>query len=84
MWKKFRKRPVIVKAIYWDGTTETFIEIKKETDRIITAINDTLSIHTLEGIMTANKGDWIIKGIDNEVYPCKDFIFKATYDKVKE
>lgn len=39
-------------------------------------------IHTLEGDMTANVGDWIIIGVKGEVYPCKPDIFEATYEKV--
>ena len=41
-------------------------------------------VHTLEGDMKANPGDWIITGVKGEQYPCKDDIFKATYEEVKE
>lgn len=41
-------------------------------------------IKTLEGVMLANEGDWIIKGIKGEFYPCKPDIFEATYEKVEE
>lgn len=41
-------------------------------------------IHTLEGTMLANKGDWIIKGVSGELYPCKDHIFRATYDLAED
>lgn len=44
--------------------------------------NETIKIKTLEGIMTAQKGDWIIRGVKGEIYPCKDDVFKATYDFV--
>lgn len=43
-----------------------------------------LLIPTLEGLMTADEGDWIIKGIKGEIYPCKPDIFEATYEEVKE
>ena len=43
-----------------------------------------LIIHTLEGEMKAEPGDWIITGIKGEMYPCKDDIFKATYEEVKK
>ena len=43
-----------------------------------------MSIVTLEGTMIANLGDYIIKGIKNEIYPCKADIFEATYEKVEE
>jgi hypothetical protein len=42
-----------------------------------------LHIQTLEGVMKANAGDWIIKGIANEIYPCKHNIFEKTYQRVK-
>jgi hypothetical protein len=43
-----------------------------------------LSIPTLEGIMAASKGDWIIRGVKGEVYPCKPDIFEATYESADE
>ena len=43
--------------------------------------NNSLQIHTLEGIMTASDGDYIIKGVDGEFYPCKPDIFEKTYEK---
>lgn len=43
-----------------------------------------IEIKTLEGVMKANKGDWIIKGIKGELYPCKPDVFKMTYEKVKD
>lgn len=46
------------------------------------AANEVIKIKTLEGIMTAQKGDWIIRGIKGEIYPCKDEIFRETYDFV--
>lgn len=41
-------------------------------------------IETLEGTMKANKGDWIIKGVKGELYPCKNDVFEMTYKKVIE
>ena len=41
-----------------------------------------IEIETLEGTMKANKGDWIIKGVKGELYPCKPDVFKMTYEKV--
>lgn len=43
-----------------------------------------IEIETLEGVMKANPGDWIITGVKGEKYPCKPDIFKATYEKVDE
>jgi hypothetical protein len=43
-----------------------------------------IAIHTLEGIMVADPGDWIIRGVQGEFYPCKPDIFEATYEPVEE
>ncbi|MCM3704056.1 hypothetical protein M3216_32435, partial [Paenibacillus macerans] len=43
-----------------------------------------MQIKTLEGVMQANSGDYIIKGVQGEIYPCKPDIFEATYEKVEE
>lgn len=43
-----------------------------------------LDVYTLEGIMRAGDGDWIIKGMQGEVYPCKPDIFEATYEPAEE
>jgi len=55
---------------------------------IITAYQHTgekpLHIHTLEGVMQANPGDWVITGVKGEQYPCKPDIFEATYELVEE
>lgn len=89
---KYRKKPVEIEAIIWDG--KNFDEISHftgawyghkiahedaEEQAIKTGL---LSIQTLEGVMTANKGDYIIKGVKGEFYPCKPDIFELTYDKV--
>jgi len=43
-----------------------------------------MEIETLEGKMKANKGDWIIKGVKGELYPCKPDVFEMTYEKVEK
>ena len=43
-----------------------------------------MEIETLEGTMKANKGDWIIKGVKGELYPCKPDVFEMTYEKVND
>ena len=50
----------------------------------IVFFTDYLSIKTLEGTMRADQGDWIIRGVKGEIYPCKPEIFVATYDPVEE
>ncbi len=45
--------------------------------------NVEMEIETLEGVMKADKGDWIIKGVKGELYPCKPDVFAMTYEKVE-
>jgi len=89
---KFRKKPVVVEAVQWNG--KNFDEISNfiqdfhgHKKAYEDAEEDALKsgeyyINTLEGIMTANAGDWIIKGVKGEFYPCKPDIFEKTYEKV--
>lgn len=81
---KFRKKPVIIEAIQWDGKMETMVSISQmSVDREVSSLGGgLLSIGTLEGDMTANLGDWIIKGVKGEIYPIKNDIFLLTYDEV--
>ena len=79
--KKFRKRPVVIEAIRFVGSSQNdvigFTEGQAYYDK------DQVIIATLEGAMAANLGDWIIKGVNGEFYPCKNDIFEATYDEVE-
>ena len=82
---KFRKKPVVIEAIQFIGGWNSVKEIEdwsRGSGREIVGNmeNDSLSVPTLEGIMTANVGDWIIKGVKGEFYPCKPDIFHKTYD----
>ena len=81
---KYRKKPVIVEAIQWDGSNAD--EILDFGSYNIVATNTEegteISIHTLEGIMTASIGDYIIRGVAGECYPCKPDIFNKTYEPV--
>jgi hypothetical protein len=86
---KFRKKPVVVEArqyteedrasvVEWCGATSTGIDdcgCEYELKNI--------RIHTLEGVMLAAPGDWIIYGVKGEFYPCKPDIFEATYERVE-
>lgn len=84
----FIKKPVKIEAFKWTGGPDQ----TEDPEWIINAINNgsvrfenrgsknvTLLIETLEGTHTANRGDYIIKGIKGELYPCKPDIFEATY-----
>lgn len=82
---KYRKKPVIIEAIQWLGTQQSFDDILAMGLRHWTAGvmgTNTFNIQTLEGYHLASKGDWIIKGIKGEFYPCKPDIFEITYEKV--
>ena len=93
---KFRKKPVVVDAIKWTGNN--FDDIKEFTQNKCfmnhfvggsedgegyPQIYEKLEIPTLEGLHSANIGDWIIKGVKGEFYPCKPDIFEATYEQVQ-
>jgi hypothetical protein len=85
---KFRKKPVVIEAHRLPAIDEDAND--ELIDFLLSADRDTesgydgeLLIHTLEGVMTAKPGDWIIKGVSGEIYPCKPDIFKATYEPVK-
>jgi hypothetical protein len=92
---KYRKKPVVIDAVLWTGMEEDLPEVFNLVDfktlpkdgihvgggiGYIPALG-TLDIPTLEGVMTAQPGDWIIKGVKGEVYPCKPDIFEATYEQ---
>ena len=80
---RFRKKPVFIDAIQWvgDNFDEIYNFVGGSSEKPY--LEDSLVvIHTLEGDHTANEGDWIIKGVQGEFYPCKPNIFDQTYDPV--
>ena len=83
---KFRKKPIIIEAEQFTEENKNrafnFITCNRSADRIDGV--PILNIQTLEGNMTATLGDWIIKGVKGEFYPCKPGIFEATYEPVTE
>ena len=88
MIKKYRKKPVIIEAIKWDGKEETYYEILnnmaiEDKNWLRTTKDNKLVIPTLEGEMKANVGDYIVFGVKNEVYPVKPEIFEETYEEVE-
>lgn len=96
---KFKQKPVFIEAMQWDGTNGDLImewgggfrkieyEIKLKPIEVPKPHRQRpgriLRIYTLEGVMEANLGDWIVKGISGELYPCKPDIFKASFEKVE-
>lgn len=81
---KFRKKPVVIEAVQFTGKNcfEILHFMGRGHDIIDAELQQTdcPTIYTLEGDMNTAPGDWIIKGIKGEFYPCKPDIFEATYD----
>ena len=78
---KFRKKPVVIEAFRWGiDQVPKWWEDAKEI--LIDIPTGTVCIPTLEGYHNARFGDYIIQGIQGELYPCKPDIFEATYEKV--
>lgn len=75
---KFRKKPVIIEAVQL--TAETVDEVIAFCPALKSHPAAGIVIETLEGNMIASTGDWIIKGVKGEFYPCKPDIFEATYE----
>lgn len=97
MIQTYKKRPVSVQALRWDGTADLAAVIVAWAERYGTKVThntepyehfelgevitpNELVIHTLEGNMTAFEGTWIIKGVEDEFYPCIPSVFAATYE----
>lgn len=93
--KQFRKKPVVVEAVQffadkhsisqvyefisghkWASTLELWHSFSNNI------IQNGYKINTEEGVMTASSGDWIIRGVNGEFYPCKPDIFEKTYDSL--
>jgi len=83
---KYRKKPVAIEAVQWHGDDRNEEELLHHLDGCTGwHMNDEgIAIPTLEGEMTASPGDWIIKGVQGEFYPCKPDIFEATYEPADE
>ena len=92
---KYRKKPVVIEAVQWNG--RNLEEIKEFVgDSLIYEISDAawkvgkgvpsvyMEIKTLEGNHKCSIGDYIIKGVQGEFYPCKPDIFEQTYEQVGE
>ena len=96
MIKSYKKKPVVIQALQWTGSnleeiitfTDGSPDVRSEhADMKWEEYKDLvekegLKIYTLEGKMNANVGDYIIKGVRGEFYPCKQDIFEETYSEV--
>lgn len=109
--EKFRKRPVVIGAMQFDGTWTSALDVMRwalgqpgstyfvgegyehdlrresefdgSTGSVLSVAPAFLVIPTLEGDHRADRGDWIIRGVQGEFYPCKPDIFEATYEAVE-
>lgn len=96
---KYVKKPVVVEAVKYNGNNIEEVKefMKEQLDKLhfesMDASNleegklsmvDFLAIQTLEGVMTVSDGDYIIKGVNGEFYPCKPDIFKKKYEPYNE
>lgn len=86
---KYRKKPIEIEAVQ---VTKKFLENKSGSEQLETVdgtrftvrySSEGVLIETLEGTMAAEIGDWIITGVKGEMYPCKNDIFKSTYELVE-
>jgi hypothetical protein len=94
--KKYRKKPVTIEAAQWDGTAAGATPLidwmlaeggnasYHDPDEALSFPQGRINVQTLEGGMAALPGDFIIKGVQGEFYPCKPDIFDATYSPVDD
>lgn len=81
---KFRKKPVVVEAIRWTGKNQTEIDKFCGMKVVWSKSKNTFLVLTREGTMLATMGDYIIKGVNGEFYPCKPDVFAKTYERMEE
>ena len=84
----YRKKPVVISAVRFEDTPDSLVAIgRMGLDPIVVSYADPaapiLTIKTLEGVMSANVGDYVIRGVKGEFYPIKEDIFLKTYEKVE-
>jgi hypothetical protein len=82
--KRFKSTPVTIEAIRWTGANSADVDHFTFPTYLNTMGPSQLAIVTLEGTMMANVGDWIVRGLEGELYPCKDSIFQKKYEPVEE
>ena len=82
---KYRKKPIVIEAVQWTGLNpedvHAFVNLGCTNGRVGEICQGfDINIHTLEGTMKADVGDFIVRGTKGELYPCKPDIFAATYE----
>lgn len=96
MWRYYRKKPVVIRAVRYDGVNvseiRTFTIGKAKIENKVGSSQDgegypqryiEIIIPTLEGDHLISEGDWVIEGVKGEFYPCKPDIFEQTYEEAK-
>lgn len=81
---KYRKKPIVVEAVRWTGENYKEINDFCEENDLWSSDKKALFINGLEGIMNAEIGDYIIKGVNGEFYPCNPDGFAKTYERAEE
>ena len=90
---KYRKKPVVIEAFQFDGYLKKYgvslipqwaTNAYKDGTIFFEGENHAMYIKTLEGVHHASVGDYIIRGVNGELYPCKPDIFEETYERVEE
>lgn len=81
--ENFRKKPVVIQAEAWMGTTEQYNKFTK-MGAISPALHEdgSCTVSTVFGIRKCNLNDWIVKGVEGDFYSISDVEFKKTYEKV--
>lgn len=80
---KYVKKPIVIEAFRYGFHQEPEWCLKSPTvNHCQSTTLEWLEIETLEGVMKVGHGDYVIKGIKGEIYPCKEDIFEASYDEV--
>lgn len=82
MPKKYVKKPIVIEAVQYTGKNQSEVADFASHQVCGAFGSDCLFINTLEGQMRADVGDYIIKGIKGEFYPCKPDIFEASYEEI--
>ena len=80
--RKYRKKPIVIQAVQWTGDNLTEIyELAGNTSAAVEGVRS-LHIFTREGTLRAEKRDYIIRGVEGEIYPCGEEIFHKTYEEL--
>lgn len=83
---KFKSKPVVIEAWQWNGENATqwpkWLYDWEHNNEVCSLHAGNLLIPTLEGRVRVSVGDWVIRGTEGELYPCKDSVFKTKYEPV--